>query len=161
MATADAHVLHPGHLPTPFTADEIRQACRPGRELRMRVERAGQAPTIRVARYVGADAEAAVQESWEETLAGERLDEPERNRETWLELQDHASFPSANTAVSEETIEIPLGRFKCVRYAQTVDDGMRTFWFAFDLPGQPIRWEIRAGDRVILSVEVLENISPS
>jgi len=160
MNASDPHLLHPGHLPTPFTADEIREACRPGRELRMRVERAGQAPTIRVACYVGGDAKAADQESWEE-LAGERLGEPERNRETWLELQDHASFPSANTAVSEETIEIPLGRFACLRYTQAVDDGMRTFWFAVDLPGQPIRWEIRAGDRVVLSVVALENISPA
>ena len=31
MTAEDPHVLGPGLAPTPFTADEIRQGCRPGR----------------------------------------------------------------------------------------------------------------------------------
>jgi hypothetical protein len=117
---------------------------------------------IHVARYLEGDDETALQDSWDESPAGERLEEPEHSRETWLELQDHASFPSANTTVAEETIQIPLGRFACLRYTQTVDDdGVRTFWFARHLPGQPIRWEIRSGDRVVLSVVAIENTSPT
>jgi hypothetical protein len=161
MAAADPHQLHPGDLPTPFTADEIRASCQPGRELRFRVEGIGQEPIIHVARYVGGDEEATLQESWDESHAGERLGEPERSRETWLELQAHASFPADSTEVADESLATPAGTFACLRYTQTVDDGIRTFWFAKDLPGQPIRWEIRAGERVVLSVVALENTPPT
>ena len=34
----DPHVLGPGLLPTPFTADEIRVACGSGRTMRLLVE---------------------------------------------------------------------------------------------------------------------------
>ena len=157
MTALDPHRLDPAHLPTPFTADEIRAACRPGRELRLRVERFGQDPVVHVARYVDGDEERAVQESWDETLGGERLGEPETTSETWLELQAHASFPAVATEVGEETIDIPAGRFACRRYIETVEDGRRSFWFATDLPGQPVRWEIRSGDRLVLSVVLVEN----
>jgi hypothetical protein len=161
MGAPDPHQLHPGDLPTPFTSDEIRASCQPGRQLRFRVERMGQQPIIHVTRYVGGDEQAALQESWDESTAGERLGEPERSRETWLELQAHASFPADSTEMAEESLEIPAGTFACLRYTQTVDDGLRIFWFARDLPGQPIGWEIRAGGRVVLTVVALENTPPT
>ncbi|MGZ6372329.1 MAG: hypothetical protein ACXWL8_02930 [Candidatus Limnocylindria bacterium] len=157
MTTGNPHQLHPGHLPTPFTAEEIRGACRPGRELRLRVERLGHEPVIHVARYVGGDEEMALQESWDESPAGDHLSEPEPSRETWLDLQAHASFPAASTERAEETIDIAAGPLACLRYTQTLEDGMRTFWFAKDLPGQPVRWEIRSGNQLVLAVVLLEN----
>ena len=157
MTTGDPRRLHPGDLPTPFTADEIRDGCRPGRELRMRIERAGQDPIIRVVRYLVGDETTAIQETWEESVDGVTLREPEVHREMWLDLQDHASFPADSTVVADETIEIPAGTFACLRYTQTVDDGTRTFWFAKDLPGQPVHWVIRAGGEAVVTVTLLEN----
>lgn len=154
---ADPRRLRPDHLPTPFTAEQIRAGCRPGRELRMRIERSGQDPIIRVVRYLVGDEITAVQETWEESTDGVTLREPEVSRETWLELQEHASFPAASTVVADETIEIPAGTYACLRYAQSSEDGLRTFWFAKELPGQPIRWVIRAGDEVAVSVTLLED----
>lgn len=153
----DLHRLSPDDLPTPFTAEEIREACQPGRELRFRVERLGQEPVVHVARYVGGDAETALQESWDESPAGNRLSEPSTSHETWLELQAHASFPVASTERIDETIDIAAGSFACLRYTQAVDDGTRTFWFAKELAGQPVRWEVSSGERLILSVVLIEN----
>jgi hypothetical protein len=157
MTATDPHQLRIEDLPTPFTADEIRDACRPGRQLRLRIEQSGEEPMIRVSRYLEGDGQTAVQESWNESPSGEPLSEPTESRESWLELQDHASFPRASTEVAEETLEIPAGRFDCLRYTQTVEDGLRRFWFARALPGQPIRWEISAGGQVVLSVTCQEN----
>ena len=52
---ADPHVLEPGHAPTPFTAEEIRRGCPPGRTIRMLVEIEGVEPAYRVNRFVGCD----------------------------------------------------------------------------------------------------------
>ena len=153
---ADPHQLREGDLPTPFTANEIRAANPVGSTIRMRIERAGADPVINVSRYLSADESGAVRESWDETPTGERIGEPEQSRETWLDLQEHASFPAAETRVDDDVIELPIGRLVCRRYTQTTSDSVRTFWFALDLPGQPVRWEIRAGSQLVMAVTVVE-----
>ena len=154
---ADPHQLSPGDLPTPFSAAEIRDGCSPGRTLRFRIERAGQDPVLRVSRYVETDADGAVQESWTEDLDGRRLSDPERERSTWVELQEHASFPRAATVRTEEDIEIPAGRFACQRYTRNDPDAIWRFWFALDLPGQPVRYERQASGQIVFSATLIEN----
>jgi hypothetical protein len=154
---SDPHQLAPDHLPTPFTAAEIREGCPPGRTLRIRIERAGEDPVIRVVRYVEIDADGAVQESWAERLDGSRLSDPERERSTWLELQEHASFPVASTERIEEELTIPAGRFACLRYTRTDPDAIWRFWFARDLPGQPVRFEREADGQIVFSATLIEN----
>jgi hypothetical protein len=157
-AGQDPHQLHPDHLPTPFTADEIRVACQPGRTLRFRIERAGEEPVIRISRYVSADPDGAVQESWAETLEGVHLSEPGSERSTWLELQEHASFPTGTTTLAEKELSIPAGQFDCLCYTRLESDSTWRFWFARDLPGQPIRFERQVGDAVVFSATLLENV---
>jgi len=156
-ALPDPHQLAPDHLPTPFSAAEIREGCPPGRTLRIRIERAEDDPVIRVVRYVETDADGAVQESWTEGLDGSRLSDPERERSTWLELQEHASFPIASTERCEDELTLPAGRFACLRYARTDPDGTWRFWFARDLPGQPVRFEREAGGQIVFSATLIEN----
>src|SRR5829696_8927104 len=98
----DPHVLRPDHLPTPFTADEIRLFCRPGRTVRALVIRPGNDPFVNVTRFVSADAEGADTDHWTEAPDGQRMSEPERHRSTWLEFQGHASMPADATRNSEE-----------------------------------------------------------
>jgi len=155
---SDPHQLFPDHLPTPYTAAEIRDACPSGRTLRYRLERAGEAPVVRVTRYLSVDAAGADQESWLESLDGRRLAEPERERSTWLELQAHASFPTATTERVEEPIDTPSGRFVCLRYTRVDAKGTWRFWFARELPGQPVRFDQRADGEVVFSATLLENV---
>jgi len=75
---ADSHQLHLGHRPTPFTADEIRVGCPPGRTVRSLIVEAGKEPYVHVTRFVSGDADGAEQESWTETPDGARLTEPRR-----------------------------------------------------------------------------------
>jgi hypothetical protein len=154
--SGDPHQLRDGDLPTPFTAEEIRDGNPVGSVIRLRVERLGADPVIHVSRYLSADDREAVRESWDETLDGERIGEAEQSAETWQDLQEHASFPAATSRIDEELIELPIGRLVCLRYTQSTGDGTRTFWFARDLPGQPIRWEIRSGDDLVMAVEAIE-----
>jgi hypothetical protein len=154
----DPYLLAPDHLPTPFTAAEIRDGCPSGRTLRIRIERTGDDPVIRVVRYVETDADGTVQESWTEGLDGSRLSDPERERSTWLELQEHASFPKASTERTEEELTIPAGRFACLRYTRTDPEAIWRFWFALGLPGQPVRFEREANGQIVFSATLIENI---
>ena len=156
--TTDPHQLRPDHLPTPFTADEIRVGCPPGRTVRSLVIRAGSEPYVRVTRFVSGDADGAEQESWTETPDGARLTEPERGRSTWLEYQEHASMPAAVTDISEEEIDIPAGRFACLKYTRRDGDSVSTFWFARSAPGMPLKFETRVGAELLFASTAIENV---
>ena len=153
---ADPHQLAPDDLPTPFTAEEIREGCPRGRTLRYRHERPGQPPIVRVSRYVSGDRESCVQESWQESLDGERLTEPQRHTSTWLELQRHASFPMATTRRDEDELDILGRRLHCLRYTRVDDDGTWRFWFARELPGGPVRFEQHVDGQLTFSATLLE-----
>jgi len=156
--TSDPHVLHPDHLPTPFTADEIRVGCPPGRTVRSLVVETGSEPYVQITRFVSGDAEGAEQESWTETPDGVRLTEPKRGRTAWLGFQGHASMPAATTDIAEEAIDIPAGRFDCLRYTRREGDTVNTFWFARSAPGMPLKFEEREAGELVYSSTALENI---
>jgi hypothetical protein len=134
----DPHVLGDGLLPTPFSADEIRDGCPAGRTIRLLVEPASGASYERINRFVDCDADGATIESWVVGADGEPVDHSSA-RSAWLDLQRHASFPVATTRRTEELVDLPLGRVECLVY--TGDSGAR-FVFAKDHAGMPARYEL-------------------
>ena len=144
-AEPDPHVLGPGLLPTPFTADEIHAAARGGKTIRMLVEEPDGASHIRVNRFRDADDEGATLERWISGPTGIVQGEITSSRVTWRELQAHAAFPADLTTLSSETLELPIGRVECLRYEvrESSDAAPETFWFAVNHPGMPVRYESR------------------
>jgi hypothetical protein len=147
---SDPHVLGPGLLPTPFTADEIRDASGTGKTIRILVEQPDGTPFERVNRFSGCDAEGATLERWLVAADGGVEGEVSSGRVTWRELQGHAAFPSDRTTVTEEAIELQVGRVECLRYDtrddaaasnDAADAATETFWFARAFPGMPVRFE--------------------
>jgi hypothetical protein len=157
---SDPHVLRPGHLPTPFTAAEIREGCPPGRTVRSLVVEAGAEPIVRVTRFVSSDADGADRESWAETPGGERLTAPAPDHSTWLEFQEHASMPADATTIDLETIDIAAGHYDCLRYTRVDGDTVDTFWFAKTAPGMPLRFEQRIGGELVFSSTAIEDVRP-
>jgi hypothetical protein len=158
---SDPHVLGPGLLPSPFTADEIRQGCPDGRLIRIRVERDGELAGWRTNRFTAGDAEGTTLESRrfgaDEVPAGEL----EADRVTWAELQAHTSFEAARTTRQPETIETPMGELDCLHYQRAEDDGSTSdFWFARSMPGMPIRYRNVHEGRVTSDVIVVESSLP-
>lgn len=155
--TDDPHRLRPDHLPTPFTADEIRAGCPPGRTVRSLVSEVGSAPYVRVTRFVSGDVDGAEQETWTETPDGDRLTAPERRQSTWLGFQGHASMPAASTVIVEEEIDIPAGRYPCLRYTRRDGDSVSTFWFARAAPGMPLLFEEIVDGAVVFRSMAIED----
>jgi hypothetical protein len=155
--TPDPHILEPGHAPTPFTADEIRDGCPSGRTLRLRMEAVGDEPFLRVSRFLDPDDDGTTLERSRQSLDGEPMGEPESGRFSWRELQANASFPAELTTIESMTIETELGPLDCLRYTVRDDDGENSFWFAKELPGPPVRYEIVAGGTVVSTGSVVDD----
>src|SRR5215207_4051652 len=140
--SADPHVLGPGLLPTPFTADEIRVACGSGRTMRLLVEEPDGERYERVSRFRDCDVDGATLERWRVAADGGVDGEVVSGRITWRELQEHAAFPADRTTMSTETLELPIGRVECLRYDTRDDDSadapVAKFWFARSHQGMPV-----------------------
>ena len=137
----ESHRLRPDHLPTPFSAAQIRDGCPPGRAIRLREESAGKEPTFRRIVFTGVDAETSVQELQSTDADGTPLGEASLGRATWLDLQRHASQPAGATTVEEVRLALPFGEFECWLYTVTAPDAELRFWFAKELPGMPVQVE--------------------
>ncbi|WP_404474491.1 hypothetical protein [Microbacterium aerolatum] len=138
----DPHVLGPGLLPTPFTADEIRDGARGGKTIRMLVEEPDGTQHLRVNRFRDVDDAGATLERWITGPTGIVQGEITSSRVTWRELQGHAAFPADRTTLSSETLDLPIGRVDCLRYEvrERADAAPETFWFAPAHPGMPVRY---------------------
>lgn len=153
----DPHLLAADHLPTPFTAEEIRRGCPAGRTIVLRVQEHDAEPYTRRIRFVATDSEGAEQESQDVDDHGRPLAPQARRHSTWLDLQIHASFPADRTVVDADVIETPLGRVECVRYTRIEGQLTDTFWFDTSRPGMPVRLTSEVAGRIVELVTMIED----
>lgn len=151
----DPHVLADDHLPTPFTAAEIREATPPGRTVTVHHESGGPTPSVTSTRILWAEvsADGAIQHRVTEPAEG--ADTPTRLEVTWHQLQEHASFPAATTVRERVVVDHVLGRLDCWRYTVTEGGDETTFWFDIDRPGMPVQVESRRGTELLATMTVV------
>lgn len=158
----DPHLLDPQHLPTPFSADEIRAASPDGRTQVVRVEPAGAPAATRRIAYTEAGAEGAVQVRTPLDADGGPAGEPVREAVGWVDLQAHASFPADRTVRERVRLEHPLGDLDCLRYTVTDGDAVDHYWFDLARPGMPVLVESRRGADLVLAMTVLsDEVAPA
>lgn len=145
----NSNILRRDHSPTPFTADEIREGCPEGRTVTSVTETGDGETVTETVRFSGCDE------------AGTTLGPDDRGRRvSWLDLQAHASFPAADTTITSETIETPLGRLETSRYEVVRGPETLVFWFAHSKPGMPIRQStIVAGEVTATTTVVADEIT--
>lgn len=153
----DPRLLEPGHLPTPFSAQQIREATPDGRRVVVRVEPAGQPAAVRATVFTDPDADGV-------TLVRTTLDadhapvgEDHRERTTWLELQGHASFPADRSVLERVRLELGGEELTCLRYTVGDGDAVDQYWFAVERPGMPVLLESRRGPELVVRVTVVED----
>ena len=156
----DTNRMQPDHLPTPFSAADIRAGCPLGRTILLQSEAPGGAPTFRQIRFVDVDDERAVQEFQSTDAGGLTLGEPTRHRSSWIELQRHASQPAAATVIDEVDLALPFGTEACWRYTVNLGDECVAFWFAKDRAGMPVQVENRvSAELVSRSVVIADDVA--
>jgi hypothetical protein len=146
---SDENRLQPDHLPTPFSASEIRAGCPVGRTIRIQVEAPWGEQTFLQIRFVNADAIGAVQEFQPTDREWRAVGEPTRRNSSWLELQHHASQSASATVIDEVDLESPLGTEQCWRYTTSTAEGSGIFWFAKARPGMPVQVEQWVGGELV------------
>ena len=156
----DANRIQPHHLPTPFSAADIRAGCPVGRTIRVQSEAPGGELTVRQIRFVEVDADGAVQEFQVTDAGGRSIGEPTRHRSSWLDLQHHASQPASATTIDEVDLTLPFGTEACWRYTVSAGEGSVTFWFAKGRAGMPVQVEERLdGELVSRSVVITDEVA--
>ncbi|MBW2373694.1 MAG: hypothetical protein JRF70_14270 [Deltaproteobacteria bacterium] len=83
------------------------------------------------------------------------------NVRSWEELQHQASHPASLTTIAAETITVPAGTYECMRYTvERIEEGRgesrHVLWFAYELPGPPIRWIVSSGGVNQMEMNLLE-----
>ena len=146
----------PATLPRPFTAEQIRDEWVQGLTLVFRrVAPEGEARERWT--VVTSDPEGVVIEFTPVDAGGQAIGASRRQRSTWNELRDHASFPAGTATRAEATRETPLGKLEGWLY--TVPDSARgtvsELFFARELPGAPVTMKVtRAGQTVLEMTQV-------
>lgn len=159
----DPHLLGPGLLPTPFTAEEIRAASGTGKTIRLLVDLPDGARFERVNRFSDIDADGATLEQWRVDDAGQVDGVVTSERVTWRELQEHAAFPAEHATRSGTELETPMGVLDCLHYEVRHGDEppqLSRFWFARDYPGMPVRYEIPTPSGVVRTTVTSIEVEP-
>ena len=128
--------------PTPYSAEQIRDATRPGRSYTWRLEESGKAAIERTLTFTRVDADGA-----------EMTSDGRARRTTWEELRRHALFPREQVTTREETVTVPAGTFDCVVYvvADPATGETSTFYFAKAMPGAPVLFFTEKGGARLLT----------
>ncbi len=134
----DSNRTQPDHAPTPYSADDIRRACGPGRRNTYRIEAKGEQPYLMATEWFGGGAKTGEASFTKLDLDGETVAGPGRTEMEWRDLQKHASYPGDVTTIEETTVEVGAGEFAVWLYTVRRDDLVERVWFAKDLPGPPV-----------------------
>jgi hypothetical protein len=154
----ESHRLAPDHHPTPFSAEQIREASAAGTTITFRVEPPGFDPHLDRWEFLGGDVERGTRRRWTEALDGTVLEPPAEVESTWLDLQRHASYPCATTRMTTGTVRTPAGEFDCWIYVTTDDDGSVTrASFARTEPGPPVLLETERDGTIVFRMTLVES----
>ena len=145
----DENRTQPDHLPTPFSAADIRAGCPVGRTIRLRSEATARRADLPPDPLRDVDAEYAVQEFQSTDAGGRPIGEPTLRRSSWLDLQRHASQPASATVIDEVDLDLPFGTEACWRYTVSTGDGPAAFWFSKRRAGMPVQVEKRVGGELV------------
>jgi hypothetical protein len=151
----------PTVLPTPFTADEIRDEWIEGFQLV--IERRSPSEE-RLERWtvISADEDGALIEYAEIDAFGAVTGVPTVRRSSWRELRDHASFPADRASRERVVRTTPLGELDGWLYIVRDDESgtVNQFFFASALPGAPVAMEMLEDGTTLLALEQIERFRP-
>lgn len=161
MAAAQAPAQAPAEqrelLPFPFSAEQIRDAWKPGL-VYMIENKTPQGSAMQRWAVVSADDEGVEIEYANVGQDGAVMGETQVQRALWTELRDHASFPAAMSTRQDVRRQTALGEVDGYLYT-VVNEGAKMtteFFFAAEMPGAPMHMVIRKDGAEALAMRVTE-----
>ncbi len=156
---------HPGvsqeTLPTPYTAEQIRDAFPLGLEIVTRTWNAEQESLSRMT-VESWSAEAATISDQPVDSAGAPTGEKSFAEARWTDLRDHATFPAASASRARHVAETELGRLEGWLYRVEADGDSTTSMFFADLyPGPPVVFASRVAGELVFRAEQIRRLVPA
>jgi len=150
-ASSDAPEKPKGPVyPAPFTAEQIRSATKAGRTYRYKVEMPNKPAKEYAITFRNVDDGGA-----EVHTGGDKV-----KRMSWAVLQQQSEFPKDKTETHEEKLKTPAGKFECIVYVVTMDEGeVWTFYFAKKLPGAPVYFFAERNGKRLRTTTLVEHIA--
>ena len=148
----------PATAPTPFTAEQIRDACPPGRRWTFRISAPDGTTRLEETVFTAADGTGGAFRIQELDPQGRPTGEPRTGRSSWEGLRKHGAFPAAQTEIASEEVTTTLGRYrmKVYRVRPADSDGpVRVYYFAEDLPGPPLRVTVVENGKASTTMEMV------
>jgi hypothetical protein len=148
-------------LPPPFTAAQIRQATKAGRRYVHRIEAVGEPVQFQVMEFLSVSERGAQLRNSMLDADRKPIGEASEDPVTWEDLERHAHFPRSATRVTEAELVTPAGTFACMVYRVREVDMDTTYWFAKELPGAPVKVEVKEeGTKVVYTMTLVEHANP-
>jgi hypothetical protein len=147
-------------LPTPYTAEQIRDAMPVGTTLKFVTEEAGKPAVTSLWTVVAADAETGTFRFQELAPDGTPAGVAEESTFPWPDLRDHALFPAAGTTRADSEVETPAGRFRTLSYEVRTAEDVQRFHFSVDHPGPPVWMQVEKGGQVVLTMTLVARSTP-
>jgi hypothetical protein len=136
--------------PAPFTAEQIRAATKTGRTYRYKVEMPNKPAKEYAITFRSVDDGGA-----EIHTGGDKV-----KRMSWAALQQQSEFPKEKTETHDEKLKTPAGKFECIVYVVTMDEGeVWTFYFAKKLPGAPVYFFAERNGKRLRTTTLVEHIA--
>jgi hypothetical protein len=152
-ALADAPAPPPAALPTPYSAEQIRDVWQPGFQLELSNLEGGVETRLRMT-VLSATPSAATIRSEPLEANGQASGPAREATATWSELRDHARLPAASSTRERAECHSRLGSMPGWRYATTRANGeVLTMCFADATPGPPVEYETRRDGKLLSRTE--------
>jgi hypothetical protein len=140
-------------LPTPYSAEQIREAWQPGFRVEMRTTQAGAESRSRMT-VISATPESAVIRSEEIAASGAASAPPAEVTATFSQLRDHALFDATKASRERAECRSQLGSMPGWRYVTTDPSGaVLTMCFADATPGPPVEYQTTRDGAVVSRTE--------
>jgi hypothetical protein len=148
-------------LPTPYSAEQIRDAWQPGLLVEMRTS-GEKGEALRRMSVLAADTETCTVRSEPLGPDGSPSGEPGVFTARWSELRDHARFEAAKASRERAECHSGLGALPGWRYATTAANGdALSMCFADATPGPPVEVETRREGELLSRTEHTRYERPS
>ncbi len=138
------------HAPRPFTPEQIRDAMPAGTRISLRIETDAQEPIAERWTVIEATPDGCTIASVTYApTSGALIEDESTQTSAWAELAEHATFPAADTSITESSFDGPLGRHATREYRVRHADGeLWIYRFALELPGPPVELVVEREGKV-------------
>lgn len=146
-------------LPTPYTAEQIRDAWKEGLRITNRTRTPG-GETMATTTVVKWSKEKVTFAEQTLNADGTAAGEPTTGTATWAELRDHARFPVSTTSREHVNRKTAYGEIEGWLYTTSGDGSISNFFFADEYPGSPLYFSSSKDGTIVFEVAQIARTEP-